>query len=279
MVQTVSMPLILAAGVPTASGLTYADVPGIRHEFPARYRKLMIPGTPFIYYRGTRAKQLGLSGPAYFGSGVVGAVEELPSRRLRADVLDYVEFPVAIHFRGEDGDYLEPLAATRPVFWREGIRRIDDISFERILQIASSSNKSVESHEIQANAKYASSQIEIRQIDEYAISAAKSVLCSRFGTSAVKEMPHNNPGFDISVQRVGQTDLHVEVKGTRSRNPVFFLTEGERIHSHEYAHGFKLLIVFAIDLSNQTHSVLEFDGEVGDPNFQMVPRQWQVRPN
>jgi hypothetical protein len=279
MVHNVTMPLILAAGAPTASGLSYADVPGTRHEFPVRYRKLMIPGTPFIYYRGTRARQLGLSGPAYFGSGVVGTIEELPNQRLRADILDYVAFPFAIHFRKEDGDYLEPLAATRPVFWREGIRQIDEESFEQILKIAASSIESVSNREIQSPAKYASSQDEINQVDMYAISAAKSILGDRFGTNAISEMPHNNPGFDISVRMVGEPDLHVEVKGTRSPSPVFFLTEGERIHSQEYAEGFKLLIVYAIDLSSQTHDILEFDGEIGDTRFQLVPRQWQVRPH
>jgi hypothetical protein len=271
------MPLILAAGAPTASGLAYADVPGIRHEFPTRYRKLMIPGTPFIYYRGTRARQLGLSGPAYFGSGVVGTIEELPNRKLQADILDYVEFPQAVHFRGEDGEYLEPLAATRPVFWREGIRQIDDGSFERILELASSAT-SLPNDQFAPNPKYASSQYELSQVDDYAVSVAKSVLNSRFGMNSVSEMPHNNPGFDISVRRFGERDLHVEVKGTRSHAPAFFLTEGERIHSREYADGFKLLVVFSIDLSNQSHDFVEFDGEIDDTKFHIVPRQWQVRP-
>ena len=47
------MPLIPRTGAPTASGLDYDDVPGVKYQYPRKqYRGLMQPGTPFIYYRG-----------------------------------------------------------------------------------------------------------------------------------------------------------------------------------------------------------------------------------
>jgi hypothetical protein len=94
------MPLILTTGAPTASGLDYDDVLGVRYEYPrSHYRSLMKPGTPFIYYRGGRAKQLELSGLVYFASGVVGEIEGPDEVRPIARVLDYTIFPLPVPFK------------------------------------------------------------------------------------------------------------------------------------------------------------------------------------
>lgn len=271
------MPLVLTAGAPTASGLSYADIPGVRHEFPRRYIKLMVPGTPFVYYRGTRARLIGLTGPAYFGCGVVGPISETEQGLLRSDILDYVEFPDALSFRTPDGDYLEPAASTRPIYFQQGIRAIDEDSFKRILQLGLPRATAVPSR-LGGESEYARSPSDITLVDEYAVGAVVDLLSARHGSDTVTIMPHNNPWFDLLLRVSGQLERHVEVKGTRSHSPVFFLTEGERIHSQEQSATFSLIVVYAIDLGREEHKVAEYEGAITDREFLLEPRQWQVRP-
>jgi hypothetical protein len=60
-----------------------------------------------------------------------------------------------------------------------------------------------------------------RKIERYAVDAVLADLRVRFSPSQVREMPPNNPGHDIQVDRGVAGVLYVEVKGTRPRSPRF----------------------------------------------------------
>jgi hypothetical protein len=237
----------------------------------------MTPGTPFIYYRGTRAKKIGLSGPAYFGCGVVGPMSDARNNRLQVEILDYFEFPIAVDFKSGTGEFLEPLAAERPVYFQQGIRSIDEDAFKTILELAAAPSIPDTNETHLSGPGYSRSSLNAALVDEYAISVAVDRFIHQFGSGAVTVMPHNNPGFDLLVQPDKEPEFHVEVKGTRSNYPVFFLTEGERIHSSEQPEAFKLCVVYSINLTERTHEVLDYEGEISDQDFLLQPRQWQVR--
>ena len=237
----------------------------------------MIPGTPFIYYRGTRARNIGLTGPAYFGSGIVGRITPLSNGRLQAAILDYVEFEKAIDFRGSDGSFLEP-SAKNSLYFQRGIRLIDDAAFAHILELAEVESRTVAETEGDGDLPgFARFNSEARLVEEYAVEIVKTRLIEQYGPGAVKEMPRNHPGYDILVRRTNAPDLHVEVKGTRYRSPVFFLTEGERVHSIEYSHSYQLNVVYAINLAERLHETVKYEGEIEDSRFKLAPILWQVR--
>lgn len=68
------MPLVFASNEETESGLSYDDRAGVSYEFPRMYRRLVVPGTRFLYYRGRRKVGGGRQPQVYFGSGLVGAI-------------------------------------------------------------------------------------------------------------------------------------------------------------------------------------------------------------
>jgi len=66
-------PLVLVQNERTAGGHFdhWEDVTGERYHFPNQYRNRVVPGRPFVYYRGVRRS--GERGtPEYFGTGRAG---------------------------------------------------------------------------------------------------------------------------------------------------------------------------------------------------------------
>lgn len=49
------MPLVFTQNAATASGHSYADELGVAYEYPTRYRTLVHPGEPFVYYACRRS--------------------------------------------------------------------------------------------------------------------------------------------------------------------------------------------------------------------------------
>src|SRR5829696_2457756 len=114
------MPVVLTQNERTVGGHYdhWKDVTGERYYFPNVYKNKIVPGTPFVYYRGTR---LGGGGrrpnPEYFGCGRIGEVwrdpEVPPGSPKRAwnwycSIEDYVPFPTPLAWK-RDGRLFEDI--------------------------------------------------------------------------------------------------------------------------------------------------------------------------
>ena len=125
------MPLILASNDATESGISYDDRTGVSYEYPSRYRKIIVPGERFIYYRGRRRKDGGRQPQVYFGRGVIGTIgpSSIPGR-LVCQIVDFERFPRPVPFRGKNG-HLEP-GGSRSGYYQPGVRPITDETYSEI---------------------------------------------------------------------------------------------------------------------------------------------------
>ncbi|MCW2501679.1 MAG: hypothetical protein JWN87_3355, partial [Frankiales bacterium] len=117
-----------------------------------------------------------------------------------------------------------------------------------------------------------------KAVERLSVSVAMSNLRARFPGVEVVEMPPNNPGFDIRVGPESEALLHVEVKGTQSAEPVFFMSEGEREFSVRHATRYELLVVTGIDLVQE--EFLEIHRRSGGVSFEVAelkPSQWRAK--
>lgn len=104
-----------------------------------------------------------------------------------------------------------------------------------------------------------------QEVDRIAMDRAIEVVTQRFPGSTVERMPHNNPGFDVRVSDDGEVRRYVEVKGTTSPLPVFFLSENERQFAEDHAEQYSLLVLHSVDLEEETAVAVWRDGAlVGD---------------
>ncbi len=104
------MPLVLTQNEETESGHDYRDVLGLSYEFPRRYKRLVVSGTPFVYYRGRR-RQGGRTGPQlYLGQGKIGEVTQSRDGLLKCSIEAFQPFEPPVPFK-VDGVYLERRAA------------------------------------------------------------------------------------------------------------------------------------------------------------------------
>src|SRR6185503_16885091 len=69
-------PLVLVENEATVGGRydDWKDVTGERYHFPNQYRNRVIPGRPFVYYRGSRRAHGRRGQPEDFGYGTIGDV-------------------------------------------------------------------------------------------------------------------------------------------------------------------------------------------------------------
>jgi hypothetical protein len=135
------MPLVLTQNEATESGHEYADVLGVKYEFPVTYRNLVVEGEQFVYYRGKRKAKGGLRTPSYLGTGVVGKVRKTADgRRLECSVTSFKPFDHPVPFK--DGDrYLEKGASTLKspgLHFRRGVRKISKPEMKAIIRAAGS---------------------------------------------------------------------------------------------------------------------------------------------
>lgn len=266
------MPIVLATGAPTASGHSYDDVLGAKYEFPPKYRKLVTPGEPFVYYRGRRGYREGQ--PGYFGAGVVGSVDRSSrGERLVAELHDVEIFEDSVPIKSVDDIYLET-GGQRGVNWANGVRRISTEAMARILQAATTSGPAQTGSGRVARGY--SWPRESAPLERYSITVALRMLAEKFGSDAVQEMPPGNPGFDIRVTLpIG--DLHVEVKGTVLPDPVFHLSEGQRRHAHALGDRFWLVVVYRVRLGARTHEVVTLTGPLDPSKVDLRAEGWAGR--
>ncbi len=271
------MALILASNDATVSGHAYDDRTGVSYEFPNSYLGLVVPGTPFVYYRGRARTGGGHQPQVYLGAGVVGPIYATTEGLSRCDVVDYQAFDEPLYFKRADQSYYEPAKLTAGYYWVKGVREIPQESFAAIIAAASGEVASVVVPPKQTTKKtrmarsYASNAELQRQVERYSVDVALEILALEYPGQAIVEQPHNNPGFDILVG----DDMHFcEVKGTRQPLPIFFLSEGERIFAETHESRYSLLVVFAIDLVSSTHQVAANRGRLAG-GAQLVVAQWR----
>jgi hypothetical protein len=272
------MPLILTQNEVTVQpGHDYADRTGVSYEYPQRYRKIIQPGERFIYYMGRRRRTGGNAPQVYFGSGVIGQVQPSPvdGERLVCAILDYAPFAEHLFFKDAAGAYRETGAATHRGYFRNGVRVIDETVFDSILATAKSPTDEDRLASGLIDVNYATAEVRT-EIERYSVDVALSELRGRHPEQWVLEMPHNNPGYDIRVGSPLNPLQFVEVKGTQRIDPVFFLSEGERVFSHTHADRYQLMVVYNIDLAARTHSLLTWDGALAGLT-ELEITQWRGR--
>ena len=131
------MPLVLSENEDTESGIRYEDRTGVSYQFSKTYRRLVIEGEPFVYYRGRKRKGGGRQPQIYFGTGVIGAVRTDPNdpERLQCEIDDYKPFSTPVSFKRGKSDYLES-SGTRRGYFQRGVRSIPEVEFAAILSVA-----------------------------------------------------------------------------------------------------------------------------------------------
>lgn len=274
---TAPTPIVLVSNRRTASGHSYADRTGVSYEYPTRYRSMIVPGAPFVYYRSREGKRQ----PHYFGTGVVGLVR--PSSRepglLECEILDYRPFEHAVPLRDPSGTHLEE-SGTRRGYYQPGVRRLTEDEFSHVLrlaQLAPAEAEVVAGEVPPAEAKFGISEA-AREVEEYAVERVRELLEERYRGATVRVMARNNPGYDIRVAAADGTVLrYVEVKGTSLAAPVFFLSEGERRFSAREPAQYTIFVVYSVDLDAATHQVQEWEGEVTVDAAALTPVTWSGR--
>ena len=120
----------------------WSDKKGELYHYPNKYKRLILPGTRFIYYKGrminSEYENERLSkNPHYFGKGVVGDItqDSGSSKNYFATIENFQEFERAIDFK-QDGEYLESSANDRKNYFRDGVREITREVYDKILNLA-----------------------------------------------------------------------------------------------------------------------------------------------
>jgi hypothetical protein len=136
------MPLVLVQNpVKVNQGYDWKDIVGEQYHFPNQYKNRCVPGTPFVYYRGTRRPDHKRAAPEYFGRGRIGRLwrdEAIPDSMPKKDwawyctIEDYIPFPATVPAK-IDGTFLERIAKNH---WSVGVRPLPQDVYEKILDLA-----------------------------------------------------------------------------------------------------------------------------------------------
>lgn len=266
---------MLTANDATVSGHSYDDRTGVSYEFPAAYRRLVVPGEQFVYYKGRTAASGARQPQVYFGTGVVGAVHDAGGGRLRCEILDYLPFESDLPFRKPDGTYYEPAPEQSGYYWVRGVRQISDEVYGAIARAARPQQTAGADHEKAAgNAVHGRDPELQRRVEEYAVGVAAARMVERFPRHQVREQARNNPGFDLLV---GDDEHYCEVKGTQQPFPAFFMSEGERAFGEAHSSRYTMVVVYDIDLDQCTHRIAEHRGAPTAEAVALKPAQWSGR--
>lgn len=118
------------------------DRTGEVYHFPKRYRDLLLPGERVIYYKGRmkdksfEASRLSKS-PHYFGIAEIGTVISINNdKELLAEIINFRPFVKAVDFQ-KNNEYLEEIPKSKEKnYWRDGVRKIDEDTYNEILHLA-----------------------------------------------------------------------------------------------------------------------------------------------
>jgi hypothetical protein len=255
------------------------------YEYPTRYAAKIQTGTAFVYYRGRRTTTGPPLRPAYLGIGIVGRIQPSGEGRLRCTVADYRPFPEPVDFKHGDL-YREPRANAATAvgfFFQVGVRDIDDQAYAAIVSAGlgdgDQSARSPAPDDLADDGdprgrRYPDSGL-AQEVDAVAMTLAVDHARELFPSADVVAMPHNNPGFDVLIRDSHGPATHIEVKGTVSRTPRFFLSEGERLFSERHAHAYELWVFHSIDLVSHTGILRRRPGSLIDAvDVTLAPVQW-----
>lgn len=262
------MPVVLTeVGGKARSGHLYDDRSGVSYEYPTRYERLIRPGESFVYHR----PRVG-----YVGCGVIGTITpSIEPGRLVCAIDSPVFFDHPVPFKDSNGTDLEaPMSSTGKVFYQQGVRPISDAVYQRIVEEGAALAPGIPNGRALWTNMYADPK-DGRDVELYAVSAAQDWLETRYPGTRMIVMPHNNPGYDIRLDPTEGSIRYVEVKGTRSAVPRFFVTEGERLFSVRFAGSYTLVVVYGINLAARTHAgIADHDGGLDLLNIPLTAHQW-----
>jgi len=113
------------------------------------------------------------------------------------------------------------------------------------------------------------------EVDMAGVAVALEAITARFEGCEILPMPHNNPGYDVRVRDMeGVAIAYIEIKSTAGPQPVFFLSERERLFAEEHADRYHLLLVTSVHVENRTGQISWRQGALEGDDIQLVPRQW-----
>jgi len=116
------------------------------------------------------------------------------------------------------------------------------------------------------------------EVDLAGVDVALDAIAARFEGCEILPMPHNNPGYDVRVRDMeGVAIAYIEIKSTASRDPVFFVSERERLFAESHADRYHLLVVTSVDVENRKGHIHWRQGALEGDNIQLAPRQWHGR--
>ena len=279
------MPLVLVSNEVNATDRwDWKDITGVQYHYPNGYRNLIRPGERFVYYRGMRRTDGQRADAEYFGCGVVGETwrdPDIPETERKGrwawycSIDDYVPFEPAVPAK-IDGAFYETIPQN---LWRNGVRRLDDTVFKRIVTAAGIEPPSgtppsiliagmppleevsipVTSTELLLARSRAAGNRTSGQGAPRRYSRRAAAIGNRAEQAALTwvkqqypEAKHvrwvandgETPGWDIEVtDRAGEV-IAFEVKGTSGRAfPNFDLTDGELRACHRLGKRYWLLLV------------------------------------
>jgi hypothetical protein len=140
--QTNHMPLVLVQdAVKVNEVYDWKDLEGVQYHFPNQYKNRYQPGTPFVYYRGTRRLSGQRGALEYFGHGRIGRVwrdPAIPESKPKRDwawfcsLEEYTPFAMPVPAKS-NGVFLERIAQNH---WSVGVRPLPQDVYEQILTLA-----------------------------------------------------------------------------------------------------------------------------------------------
>lgn len=144
--RIIPLPLVLVENeVRVREAHDWNDCTGQFYHYPHKYHSMIVPGQPFVYYRG-KLRTGGVSGtPEYFGSGTIDAIWPDPTntegkskakQRWYCSIAKYRAFTQPLPAKKQDGSYYEEVAKKN--HWRDGVRSLWP---DRLAAILSSSGE------------------------------------------------------------------------------------------------------------------------------------------
>jgi len=113
-----------------------------------------------------------------------------------------------------------------------------------------------------------------REVELFSVDRAREYLRVRYPGTEVEVMPHSNPGYDLRVGQAEDPIRYVEVKGTTTDQPAFFMSENERQFSVRHAARYTMILLAEIDLDAETFELHLHEGAIDD-RFSLAPVQWR----
>ena len=118
----------------------WKDETGIRYHFPKKYQKHLKPGTKVIYYKGTLKNKKFSSerlsdAPHYFAFAEIGEIisdKKSVKGDFFAEITKYTAFKKAVLAK-KDSSYLETFPEEQKNYWRNGVRVINQSTYNLIL--------------------------------------------------------------------------------------------------------------------------------------------------